>query len=212
MESHAQTPQLAPSRGRLLPVLINLGLPPFFNLGLLRSFLGSRSDLSLDALSRAQNLALEVEGAALRRVVRVKESPEALHDLLRIGLSRARRLDVQDLARLVEGHPRRQVRPAGAVLPAGRARILARCRRLLVRFGEGASEDSTADDHDLGDDSVGLFAKKPGVSDGGAPANGTGGIYHESDAKGAVLTIVAMGKNSSPCWPPGETRQVCFWR
>lgn len=141
-----------------LPVLINLRIPPLLRLRLLRGLLDRGLDLSLDPLPRAQDLALQVEGAALLRVVAVEQALEAVHDLLHVGLAALGRFHVEDLAGLVEGHAAAEAgdAAAAAAVLGLRALVLARGRRLLVGFGEGAADDARADDDDLGDEAVGL--------------------------------------------------------
>jgi len=140
-----QRPSAALSR---LPVLVHLGVPPLLDLRLLGGLLHLGPYLGLETLARAQDLALEIEGAALLRVVGVEQPLEPTHDVLEIGRRALRRLDVEDLAGLVERHAGADVDAAGgadAAVLRLRSLVLARCRRLLVGLGEGAPENAAAD-------------------------------------------------------------------
>ncbi|KAI9151571.1 Rap1 GTPase-GDP dissociation stimulator 1-A [Paramyrothecium foliicola] len=129
-----------------LPVFVNLWLEPFFHLGGLLHLLPYGPNLALESLLGAHNLALQVEAAALLRVIGVEEALVALQHLLHVGLTSGGRLDVEDAARLVERHARGQrcaARGAAAGL-ARRALVGGGGLGLLVRGDEGAAEDSGA--------------------------------------------------------------------
>lgn len=142
-----------------LPILIQLRLEPFFDLGLLRGLFQGRPYLGIYALPRPQDLALQVEAAALLGIVGVEELLEPLHDLLDVRLGALGRLDVEDLAGLVEGHAARAASRRGDTVGVElglRPRVVGRCLGLLVGFGEGAAEHAAAGDDDLCYDSVRL--------------------------------------------------------
>ena len=112
--------------------------------------------VGFDTLARAQDLALQVEGAAVLGLVGVEQSLEAAHDLLYLSWLTGWRLDVEDLACLVQCHAGADVYAAGgaAAVLGLRSLVLTRCRGLLVGFGEGAPQHAAADEDDLGDDAV----------------------------------------------------------
>lgn len=135
------------------PVLVDLGIPAFFQF-LLRGGLALRcSDLHLYALACAQNLALQVETAALLRIVDVEELLESFHNVFDVLLAGHRGLDVEDFAGLVEGQAGGGGEATAALLLRS---IFAGGLGLLVGFGEGATEDPGSGDDDLGDNAVSL--------------------------------------------------------
>lgn len=109
--------------------------------------------LALDPLPCPEQLALQIKAASLLRIIDVKQLLEAARHVLHIRLPALRRLDVEDLARLLQRQPGvRVARAAGAAVRL-RLRFLVVAGRggLLVGFGEGAAEDARAGYHDLGD-------------------------------------------------------------
>lgn len=134
------------------PVLVDLGIPAFFQF-LLRGGLALRcSDLHLYALACAQNLALQVETATLLRIVDVEELLESFHNVFDVLLAGRRGLDVEDFAGLVEGQAGGGEATAAILLRS----IFSGGLGLLVGLGEGAAEDPGSGDDDLGDNAVSL--------------------------------------------------------
>jgi hypothetical protein len=135
------------------PVLVDFGLPALFQFLLRGGLALGGSDLHLYTLARAQNLTLQVETAALLRIVDVEELLESLHDVFDILLAGDRGLDIEDFAGLIEGQTRGRKAAAAALLLCS---IFAGSLGLLVGFGEGAAEDPGSGNDDLGDDAVSL--------------------------------------------------------
>lgn len=75
--------------------------------------------------------------------------------MLDIGFAAGRRLDVQNLASLIESQSGGG-ESAAAFLLCG---IFTGCLGLFVGFGEGTAEDPGSGDDDLGDDTVSLLNK-----------------------------------------------------
>ena len=102
---------------------------------------------------------MKVKAASLFRIIDVVQFLESFHHSFHVGRATLRRLDVEDLDGLVEGHAGGEAGAAGgcdvAVLGLG-ARVFAAGLCLLVGFAEGAGENTGADEDDLGDESVGL--------------------------------------------------------
>lgn len=143
-----------------ISILEEFRLPTFSDLGLPGRRFRRLPDLQLDALPGAQDLALEVETAAVGGFVGVEEPFEAGHDVLHVCLAGLRGPHVEDLAGFVEGEA-----VGGEGDEAGRGRggggaglfgVLGGGGGLAPGFGEGTTEDTGADDEDLGYDAVGL--------------------------------------------------------
>ena len=137
-----------------LPILIHLGLPAVLDLGLLGGLLHGGPHVGLYPLASAEDLALQVEAATLLGVVDVEELLEPVHDLLHVDLPALRRLDVQDLARLVQCHAacEARARPAagGVRIDLGlRPRVVRRRLGLLVGFCEGPAQHPGTDHEGL---------------------------------------------------------------
>jgi hypothetical protein len=77
-----------------LPILVNLRLPPLLLLRLPPRHILPHPHLTLDPLSRPENLTLQVKAPPLLRVIYIKQALKALHDLLHIRLPVLRRLDI----------------------------------------------------------------------------------------------------------------------
>lgn len=125
-----------------LPVLVNLWLEPFFYLRLRFQLFSYRSQLSLEPFFGTDDLALEVEAAALLGFVGVEETLVALDDLLHVGLAPGGGLDVEDAAGLVEGHAPGEGAAARGVPVLGLGTLV--CGGglgLAVGGDEGAAED-----------------------------------------------------------------------
>ena len=137
-------------------LLGNLGLKAFPQFLLPLSHLLVPANLALDALPRAQDLALQVEAAALLGIVEVEQALEALGDELEVDLAHLGGADVEDLAGLVHGDVGRG-KGAAAVLLVGGG-VLLRGGGLLVGFGDGAAYYSGAGEDDLGYYAMGLQA------------------------------------------------------
>lgn len=100
-------------------VLVDLGLETLFDFSLLLHLLPYRTDLSLESLLCSYDLALEIETATLLRIVGVKQSLVTGENLLDIGLSTSRGLDVENLACLIESHARGERGTSGCVAGLG---------------------------------------------------------------------------------------------
>lgn len=140
-----------PSAGS--PVLIELGVPALFQFLLRGGLALGGSDLHLYTLACAQNLTLQVETAALLRIVDIEELLESLHNVFNVLLAGDRGLDIEDFAGLIEGQTRGGKAAAAALLLRS---VFAGSLGLLVGFGEGAAEDPGSGNDDLGDDAVSL--------------------------------------------------------
>lgn len=142
-------------------VLVDLGFEAIFDLGLGLCLFGNRSYLALEPFPRPQNLALQVEAAALFRVVLVEELLEAAQHLL-VRDAVLGRVDVEDAARLVDGHAAGKVGAAGARGGAARVGLgmgageLGRRLRLLVGGEERAADDPGPREDDLANELVRL--------------------------------------------------------
>jgi hypothetical protein len=112
--------------------------------------------LPFDPLSRPQYLALQIEAAALLRVVDVEQPLKALGDDVHFYIAHLARPDVQNTARFVHGDVRggEGVPPAATALARGG--IFLRGGGLLVRGGDGAAYNPGAGEDDLCYYAVGL--------------------------------------------------------
>ena len=72
--------------------------------------------------------------------------------MLEVGFAAGRRLDIENLAGLVESYAGRGQRAATFLLSF----VLARGLSLFVGFGESAAKDPGSGDDDLGDDAMSL--------------------------------------------------------
>lgn len=142
------------------PVLVHLGLPPFFQFLLMCRLSFCLSDLHLYPLACAENFALEVETATFLRVVHIKQLLESFHDLFEIRFAGLRGLGVEDPAGLIERQTAGSKGICGTHVPFGSlSGIFGGGLGLFVRFCEGSPEDSSAGDEDLADNTVGLFGQ-----------------------------------------------------
>lgn len=124
-------------------VLCDLRLEPVPKLCLSLSHALLPLQFALNPFSRSQNFTLQVERTALLGIVQVKQSLESLCDSLCLYYASLARADVQDLAGLVHGDvgAREGAATAASGICGG---ILLRCGGLTVRFGDGASDDTSA--------------------------------------------------------------------
>lgn len=141
-------------------VLPYLGLPSLFQLRIPLHSLCRIPNLHLYPLPRSQNLALEIEASALRRLIPIKHGLEPLHHVVHIRFAALWWFDVEDLACFSEGETGggKTVGCTGvAGIGACCSRMLGRCRGLSVGFSESTAKNSCAYEDDLGDDAVRLM-------------------------------------------------------
>lgn len=134
-------------------ILVNLGVPAFLQFLVVRGFALDLAELHFQPLACTQNLALQVEAAALFGVVRVEQFLESGHDMFEVMFAGRRGLDVQDFAGFIYCYARGGSGFAGCLLLAS---VFAGCLGLLVGFGEGAAEDPGSGHDDLRDDAMSL--------------------------------------------------------
>lgn len=143
-----------------LPVLVDLGLPALLGFGLLLNLLPHGAELALEPLFCPHNLALQVEAAALGRIVGVEQPLVALENLLDVGVTTGRGFHIEDLARLVESHAGGERHPTGCVAHLGLVALVLRGGLgLLVRSDKGAAEDSGAREEGGDDEFVRLVCR-----------------------------------------------------
>lgn len=100
----------------LLLLLVQLGVPSFFQLRLPLCGLLSRPGLHLYPFAGAQDLALQVEAAATLRIVDIEQLLESLQDILHVRLPALGWRDIEDLAGFFEGQAGGGKRLCAAIL------------------------------------------------------------------------------------------------
>lgn len=134
-------------------ILVDLGVPAFLQFLVMRGFALNLAEFHFQTLACTQNLALQVEAAALFGVVGIEQFLESGHDMFEIVFAGGRGFDVQDFAGFIDGYARGAGRFAGCLLLAS---VFARRLGLFVGLGEGAAEDPGSGHDDLRDDAMSL--------------------------------------------------------
>lgn len=142
------------------PVLVHLGFPPILQFLLMCRLSFCLSNLHLYPFACAENLALNVETASFLGIIHVEQLLESFHDLIEFRFAALRGLGVEDPTGLIERQTAGCEGVCGAHVAFGSfSGIFGGGLGLFVCLSEGSTEDSSAGDEDLADDTVGLFGQ-----------------------------------------------------